>query len=96
MVAMWVILDRRQALVMFIFTVVESSVEDQIPISVLMTFMTLSQLISRLSRFPFRYIPSSLKGSVSQVTLVFFTDVRGVDGVAKQGIFCFGDIGFQT
>ena len=54
MVAMCVILDRRQALVMFTFAVVDSFIEDQTPISVLMAFMAFSQLISSLSRFPFR------------------------------------------
>ena len=53
-VAMWVILDSRQALVMLIFAVVDSFVEDHIPISVLMDLMAFSQLMSRLSRFPFK------------------------------------------
>ena len=70
MVATWVILDRRQAMVMLTFAVVDNFVEDHIPITVLMDFMAFSQLMSRLSRLPFKYIPSNLKGSVSQVTLV--------------------------
>ena len=70
MVAMWVILDRRHALVMFTFAVVDSFVEDHAPISILMALIAFSQLMSNLSRLPFRYIPSSLKGSVSQVTFV--------------------------
>ena len=70
MVAIWVTLDNRQALVIFTFAVVDSFVEDHIPISVLMALMSFSQLMSKLSRLPFKYIPSSLKGSVSQVTLV--------------------------
>ena len=45
MVAMCVILDSRQAFVMFILAVVVSLVEDQIPISVLMDFMALSQFM---------------------------------------------------
>ena len=55
---------------MWIFAVVDSFVDDHIPIYVLMYFMAFSQLMSRLSRLPFKYIPSNLKGSVSQVTLV--------------------------
>ena len=70
MVAMWVTLDRRHVLVMFTFAVVESFVEDHAPISILIALIAFSQLISNLSRLPFRYIPCSLKGSVSQVTLV--------------------------
>ena len=54
MVAMWVILDSRQALVMLILAVVDNFAEDHIPISVLMAFMAFSQLTSRLSRFPLR------------------------------------------
>ena len=69
------IFDSRQAFVIFILAVVDSFVEDHIPISVLMDFMAFSQFMSRLSRFPFRYIPRSLKGSVSQVTWVFLADV---------------------
>ena len=53
-VAMWVILDNRQALVMLTFAVVDSFVEDHIPISVLMDLIAFSQLISKLSRFPFK------------------------------------------
>ena len=54
MVAICVILDSRQALVMLTLAVVDSFVEDHIPISVLMDFIAFSQLMSRLSRFPFR------------------------------------------
>ena len=70
MVAIWVILDSRQALVRLTLTDVDNFVKDHIPISVLMDFMAFSQLMSRLSRFPFRSIPNNLKGLVSQVTLV--------------------------
>ena len=54
MVAIYVIFDSRQALVMLILAVVDSFVEDHIPISVLMDFMAFSQFMSRLSKFPFR------------------------------------------
>ena len=54
MVAMCVILDSRHALVMFTLAVVVNLMEDQTPISVLMAFMAFSQLMSSLSRFPFR------------------------------------------
>ena len=70
MVAMWVTLDRRHALLMFTFAVVDSFVEAHAPISILMALIAFSQLMSRLSRLPFKYIPNNLKGSVSQVTLV--------------------------
>ena len=54
MVAKCVILDNRQALVMFTLAVVVSFIEDHRPISVLMAFMAFSQLMSKLSRLPFR------------------------------------------
>ena len=52
---------------MLIFAVLESFSVDQIPISVLMDFMALSQFICSLSRFPLRYMPNSLKGASSSV-----------------------------
>ena len=44
MVDICVIFDRRQAFVIFTLAVVESLVEDQIPISVLMAFMALPNI----------------------------------------------------
>ena len=67
MVAMCVNLERRQAFVMLTLAVLESFSVDQIPISVLMAFIALSQFSWRLSRSPFRYMPSSLKGAFSIV-----------------------------
>ena len=74
---MWVIFDKRQVLVMFIFAVVDSFVEDHIPISVFMDFMALSQFMSKQSRLPFRYIPNRRKGSFSHVILVILV-ISGV------------------
>ena len=54
MVAKCVILDSRQALVMFTLAVVVNFMEDHRPISVLMALMAFSQLMSNLSRLPFR------------------------------------------
>ena len=53
-VAICVIFDRRQALVMFTLAVVDSFVEDHIPISVLMAFMARSQFMSDESKLPLR------------------------------------------
>ena len=55
---------------MFTFAVVDSFVDAHAPISILIALIAFSQLMFNLSRLPFKYIPSNLKGSVSQVIFV--------------------------
>ena len=52
MVAIWVNLDKRHALVMLTFAVVESLIVDQIPTSDLIALIAFCQFISSLSSFP--------------------------------------------
>ena len=73
MVAMCVSLESKHVLVMLTFAVVDNLVVDQTPISVFIAFIAFCQLMSRLSKFPVRYMPSSLKGFGSREKPVMFS-----------------------